>query len=950
MNRRWYWGCIISVLLAVVLPAIILAQSDDTPHLPPVVLTDSQGQYPLGRHLEILQDSTAQLTIEDVASSAYDEQFTPSQADTPNSGYTTGAVWVRLRVRNQANPATTWRLGVEEARLGYVDLYTPAPNGTGFARQQAGRFRPATVQAVPYRYGVFNLSLPPDQAQTMYLRVQSASPVRLPLTLWSLDAFAHHAQTDVLILGLFFGAILVMMGYSFFLFASLRDRNHLYLTLFIASFGFALAFGGGLAHQYLWPAWPDWYGVEITTGVATISMLLFAMNFLDTKTQTPWLHTIMLALLPTALFVLILRFFGESNRLLNLTFLVITLITIAAGYLAWWRGYRPARYFLLAWLLFLGTLAINFLANFGLLFHNPFGPYGLQIGMVLMMLLLSLALADRINLLSVETAQSNEALQKEIQDRKNAQFALSESEKKYRAVVEQAAEGIMVVQDYQRTYYNPAFLDIIGYSAEAYNAMPMLALVHPDDLDRVEQAYQQLLTGQTFDTPFEFKIISKSGDTKWLAIRGTTIEWEGKSAGMVLVQDTTRRKQLEIQLRQHRDDLEEQVARRTHELAGFIDLSMLITEPGPLTDVLKVALARIIELEKCQAVALHLVTEEQEALSLMAQRGLSLAQQEQLQQLPLTPTLSDWLGQHQEAVPAIDPAGTARLSPQLWLDGFQVYLGVQIRAREQVQGILSYYQVNAKPFSMNEILLLAALGEILGIIIENHRLRSHIEEIAIVSERHRLARDLHDSITQSLYSINLFVHAVRQSAEMSDAERLNNSLNRVEAISHTALKEMRLLLYQLRPPLLTEKSLAEVLQLRFDSVEGRLGIEVEYQVEGSFDLPPDIAEDMYRVAIETLNNSLKHAEASRVSVQLVMTAPTVTLKIVDNGRGFDPNYVNGGMGLPNIRERLARWGGNLTIESAPGAGTSTTITINVPHEPVNGRHEKANLPQKDKQL
>ena len=129
-ERRWLWLLFAMTLL--VLPVPILAQSGDTA---PVVLTDQQDKYPLGLQLELLADPTGQLTIGDVSSPAYDDQFVPSQEEVPNPGSgIVGAIWARVQVRNQADPATTWRLAVEEARLGYVDLYVRAPDGTGFAQ------------------------------------------------------------------------------------------------------------------------------------------------------------------------------------------------------------------------------------------------------------------------------------------------------------------------------------------------------------------------------------------------------------------------------------------------------------------------------------------------------------------------------------------------------------------------------------------------------------------------------------------------------------------------------------------------------------------------------------------------------------------------------------------------------------------------------------------------
>jgi signal transduction histidine kinase len=154
----------------------------------------------------------------------------------------------------------------------------------------------------------------------------------------------------------------------------------------------------------------------------------------------------------------------------------------------------------------------------------------------------------------------------------------------------------------------------------------------------------------------------------------------------------------------------------------------------------------------------------------------------------------------------------------------------------------------------------------------------------------------------------------------------------VEATTLSVLKEIRPLLYQLQPEILVEKGLAEALQTRFDSVERRLGIEVDYQCEGQVDLPEDIAEAIYRAALEGSNNILKHAAASHIDVHLQMTAQGVRLEIADNGQGFDPVQVKSGMGLKNIRQRMEQVGGVMEISSAPGAGSRLVLTVE-----LNGR-------------
>ena len=170
-------------------------------------------------------------------------------------------------------------------------------------------------------------------------------------------------------------------------------------------------------------------------------------------------------------------------------------------------------------------------------------------------------------------------------------------------------------------------------------------------------------------------------------------------------------------MHRHRDQLEEMVAERTRQLSAFLDMTILASEVHTLPEVVDLALNRIIELCKCQGLALHLLNDDQPGLTLLTQRGLSATQQEQLKIIPLEPPLSHWLSQRQEPLLAIGPDNTAHLPVSLQLGGFQVYLGTQLWVREQILGILSYYRFTEQSFSVDEISLLVALAEQLAIII-----------------------------------------------------------------------------------------------------------------------------------------------------------------------------------------------------------------------------------------
>jgi signal transduction histidine kinase len=202
-------------------------------------------------------------------------------------------------------------------------------------------------------------------------------------------------------------------------------------------------------------------------------------------------------------------------------------------------------------------------------------------------------------------------------------------------------------------------------------------------------------------------------------------------------------------------------------------------------------------------------------------------------------------------------------------------------------------------------------------------------EAAVIAERNRLARELHDSVTQSLYSSTLLAEAGQRLVRAGDLERTEGYLSRLGEITQGALKEMRLLVHELRPLALEKEGLVGALQQRLDAVERRAGVDARLVVEGELDLLRDAEEGLYRIAQEALNNALKHASATVVTVTIRADDEQVELEVVDNGIGFDPQEVSGegGMGLTNMRERAEKFGGELELVSTPGKGTRVRVGV-----------------------
>jgi len=215
-------------------------------------------------------------------------------------------------------------------------------------------------------------------------------------------------------------------------------------------------------------------------------------------------------------------------------------------------------------------------------------------------------------------------------------------------------------------------------------------------------------------------------------------------------------------------------------------------------------------------------------------------------------------------------------------------------------------------------------------LAENARLRQQAAEAAVAAERHRLARDLHDSVTQALYSQTLYAEAAARQLDSDKVERAREHLGQLKETAQQALREMRLLIFELRPSTLETDGLIATLQARLDSVEERTGIETEVVADGSIELAAETETALYWIAQEALNNGLKYAQASRIAVCLSQAEGCYRMTVSDDGVGFDTTAVSerSRFGLAGMQERCTQLGWHFSIQSAPGQGT--TIQVEVP--------------------
>ena len=379
--------------------------------------------------------------------------------------------------------------------------------------------------------------------------------------------------------------------------------------------------------------------------------------------------------------------------------------------------------------------------------------------------------------------------------------------------------------------------------------------------------------------------------------------------------------------------LEQRVIERTRDLNTLYDLTVFVNTPVVLDDILAEALRRVIGTVGASFGVISYYDRKLSQLQLKSQVNLTAEMLTPFVALQLPADLRDWV--ENSTTSWLARKGDGQSFPFQLPDniGFDTIINIPIRFEGNTLGILTVIWAAESNLTAENIALLSAVAERLGSAIQNDHLRQISRNAAILEERRRLARELHDSVTQSLYSLTLLAEAGKDLLAQNDLIRLEKCQGDLAENSVRALKEMRMLLFELRPPVQGEINLAKILEDRLEAVERRAGVKAVLEVDENLSFSSEVHEELFRVATEALNNSLKHSGANSVLVKLQFLERGVLMIIEDNGRGFDVRSNRlGGMGLSTMRERVERLGGMLEIGSEPGQGTRVSIKIDFPGE------------------
>jgi nitrate/nitrite-specific signal transduction histidine kinase len=376
-------------------------------------------------------------------------------------------------------------------------------------------------------------------------------------------------------------------------------------------------------------------------------------------------------------------------------------------------------------------------------------------------------------------------------------------------------------------------------------------------------------------------------------------------------------------------DLESRVDARTRELSAMNEIAGVVSQSLDLDDILAAALDKVLELMHMGAGTAYELEPGTDTLRLIAQRGLpseALSQRPEISLSAFVPHESLAEGAQVWTQDRYPRRGLWRaLARENWK---QIVLVPLVRRGELI-GLLNLRARNPRDLGEQELALLTGIGSQVGIALENARLYREAGALAVMAERNRLAQDLHDSVTQTIFTVNLLAGVIPTLYE-ENPEEAQFHLEELARLTRSALNEMRALLLELRPAALAQTPLEELLARLGESTAGSARMPVHVSADSGLDIPPRVRVALYRIAQEAINNVVKHSGADQAWIRLrrrvANGSPGVELMVRDDGQGFDPSVAQEGrLGLSIIHERASDIQATLTVQSAPGGGTTVRI-------------------------
>jgi diguanylate cyclase len=387
---------IIANLLLIKVAAADAALSDSHLQIDP-----AKTSYDLSLNLSYLEDKSGSLAFAQIRSPETDSQWQLNTKGTVNFGYTNSVYWFSIELINPYDRAISRLIEIDYPVLDYIDFYTIEPDGD-VNLLQMGDKRPFSERPMNHRNFIIPIGIDSDSSLQIYMRVQTNSSMQIPMILWQRDAFLSYSQNESVTMGFFIGVMLIMALYNLFVYISVLENNYLFYVFFVVSMILFLGGIKGINFQYLWPYSTQWNDQSIIVGLAGAILFgaLFARDFTSLRGNRPLLDYFMIFLVIVNTGIILFSFVLSYTIMIHAVIITAVFAIIGAmavGIIRMMDGDIPAKYFMLAWtaMMFGGIiLAAN---KFNLISRNIFTENATVYGMALQVLLLSFALAERLN-------------------------------------------------------------------------------------------------------------------------------------------------------------------------------------------------------------------------------------------------------------------------------------------------------------------------------------------------------------------------------------------------------------------------------------------------------------------------------------------------------------------------------------------------------------------------
>jgi nitrate/nitrite-specific signal transduction histidine kinase len=385
--------------------------------------------------------------------------------------------------------------------------------------------------------------------------------------------------------------------------------------------------------------------------------------------------------------------------------------------------------------------------------------------------------------------------------------------------------------------------------------------------------------------------------------------------------------------------LEKKVAGRTHELATLNAITARVSSSLNINEIMADALERIMGLTGMEHGIAYRIeggeegapktgTDAKEAhLRVMAFRGMPPSFADLGDGLPLSQSAAGVAGRRAEPmIWKLEELPTESVvRKRIATLGVEQVIAIPLMAKDRLVGSLNLSTNHSRIFPPEQVALLKTIGQQIGVAVENARLYEQAEHAAIAAERGRLARELHDAVTQTLFSANLIADVIPQIWKRNPEEGMRN-LEELRQLTRGALAEMRTLLLEMRPETLERVDLKSLLTQLAEAFIGRVRVPVSVVIQGQCELTHEVKIVFYRVAQEALNNIAKHSGARQVDLLMECQPGAMRLTIKDDGLGFDAAAITPEhLGIAIMQERASSIGACLRIESQAGQGTTVEL-------------------------